>query len=50
MTDRITTALKLFTSFPAVTAGKMIRLEMRRLPIIRMPRTTVRAVKRAMTN
>ena len=36
--------------FPPSTAGKMIRLEMRRLPIIRMPRTTVRAVKRAMTN
>ena len=49
-TDVHTTALKLPTSFPAVTAGKIIRLEIRRLPIILIPNTTARAVKRAMIN
>ena len=44
------TALKLTTSLRAITAGKMIKLEIRRLPIIRIPITTVNAVSSAIKN
>ena len=49
-TDNSATALKLTTSLRAITAGKMIKLEIRRLPIIRIPITTVNAVSSAIKN
>ena len=42
--------LKLLTIFLAVIAGKIIRLEIKRVPIILIPKTTVKAVKKAITN
>ena len=43
--DVITRDLKLLAKFLAVTAGKIIRLEISRLPIILIPITIVRAVR-----
>ncbi len=48
--DIIIRPLKLFVIFLAVMAGKIIKLEIKRVPIILMPKTTVKAVKRAITN
>ena len=43
--DEITRDRKLLESFFAVIAGNIIRLEISNVPIIRIPITTVRAVK-----
>ena len=48
--DNIINALKLFTIFFALTAGNIIRLEISRVPIMRMPKTTVIAVKNEIKN
>lgn len=48
--DAIMRPLKLFVIFLAVIAGKMIRLEIKSVPIILIPKTTVKAVKKAITN
>ena len=42
--------LKLLVIFLAVIAGKIIKLEIKSVPIILMPKTTVKAVKKAITN
>ena len=50
MTDEhTTTALKLRHRRMLVSAGKMMRLDIRSAPIMRMPRTTVTAVSTAIT-
>ena len=48
--DVTTSARKLLTSLRAVTAGRMIRLDIRSVPIILMPSTTVRAVRKEIRN
>ena len=48
--DVIISPLKLFVIFLAVIAGKIIKLEIKSVPIILMPKTTVKAVKKAITN
>ena len=47
--DEIVTVLKRLKILMEVKAGKIIRLEIRRAPIMRIPSTIVRAVKRAMS-
>ena len=49
-TDSTATALKLMTSLRAMTAGKIIRLDISKLPIILIPMTTVSAVRSAIRN
>ena len=48
--DAIMRDLKLLVIFLAVIAGKIIKLEIKSVPIILMPKTTVKAVKKAITN
>jgi len=45
--DEITTALKLLNSLIEVRDGKIIRADIRRVPIILIPRTIVTAVREA---
>lgn len=45
--EQMITDLKLLKILIEVSAGKMIRLDMRRVPIIRIPTTTVTAVSTA---
>ena len=47
--ENTTTALKLRHRRMLVSAGKMMRLDIRSAPIMRMPRTTVTAVSTAIT-
>lgn len=46
--EQSTTPLKLWNRRIELSAGKMIRLEMSRVPIMRMPTTMVTAVSAAM--
>ena len=48
--DEITRYLKLLTNFLAINAGKIIRLEIKSVPIILMPMTTVSAVRNEIKN
>lgn len=50
ITDTHAKPLKLFVSFLAITAGNTIRLEIKRVPIILIPKTTTNAVIRAIRN
>ena len=47
MPEHITVPLKVLHSRMAVRGGKMIRLEMSRAPIMRMPSTIITAVRQA---
>ena len=46
----ITNPLKLLTSLLAITAGKIIRPDINKVPIILIPTTTVNAVRKDMRN
>ena len=46
----IINCLKLFVNPFAITAGKTIKLEISKVPIIHIPRTTTKAVKKEIKN
>ena len=48
--DITISSLKLFVSPLAMIAGKIIRLEIRSVPIILIPNTTIKAVKNDIRN
>ena len=48
--ERVTRYLKLRTNFLAIMAGKIIKLEIKSVPIILMPMTTVSAVRKEIKN
>lgn len=48
--DKATIPLKLFVNFLAIIAGKTIKLEMSKVPINLIPKTTTKAVIREIKN
>ena len=48
--DIIISPLKLLEIFLAINAGKIIKLDINKVPIIRIPKTTVIAVKKEIKN